>query len=152
MYSLNLELRAEKDNMSKAVENLIKAQQFGMNIRPKVGGFPYLAEALKRAGVTRNIWNLPSCQSIYLTGYGSVVSQGTSLVNATTEIPSFDRDALIKAIKVDQAGESSFLEFLKSSWAAGVVSYVVDFEKRLVTYYGVLGESYSENYPAVELD
>lgn len=137
--------------MSKAVENLIKAQQFAMSIRPKVGGFPYLAEALKRAGVTQNIWNLPSCQSIYLTQYGSVVSQGTPLVNETTDIAPFNRDALIKAIKLDQAGQSSFPEFLKSSWEAGVVSYNVDFEKRVVTYYGALGESYSENYPAIEL-
>lgn len=45
--------------MSKGVENLLKAQQFAMSIRPKVGGFPYLAEALRKAGITRNIWNLP---------------------------------------------------------------------------------------------
>jgi uncharacterized protein YbcV (DUF1398 family) len=82
----------------------------------------------------------------------SVVNQGTPLVNATTDIAPFDRDALIKAIKIDQAGQSSFPKFLKSSWEAGVVSYIVDFEKRVVTYYGVLGESYSENYPAVELE
>lgn len=138
--------------MSKAVENLIKAQQFAISIRPKIGGFPYLAEALKRAGVTKNIWNLPSCQSIYLTRFGSVVSQGTPLVNSTADIPPFDRDALIQAIQIDQAGQSSFPEFLKSSWEAGVVSYAVDFEKRVVTYYGVLGESYSESYPAVELE
>jgi uncharacterized protein YbcV (DUF1398 family) len=138
--------------MSKAVENLIKAQQFAINIRPKIGGFPYLAEVLKKAGVTRNIWSLPSCQSIYLTRYGSVVNQGTPLVNATTDIAPFDRDALIKAFKIDQAGQNSFPKFLKSSWEAGVVSYIVDFEKRVVTYYGVLGESYSENYPAVELE
>jgi len=62
-----------------------------------------------------------------------------------------DTEALIKALKIDQAGQSSFPEFLKASWKAGVVSYVVDFEKHLVTYYGVLGESYSENYPAVEI-
>ena len=137
--------------MSKAVENLLKAQQFAMSIRPKVGGFPYLAEALRKAGVTRNIWNLPSCQSIYLTAHGSVVSQGTPLVNTTVDIPPFDREALIKALRIDQAGQSSFPEFLKASWEAGVVSYVVDFEKRLVIYYGVSGESYSENYPAVEI-
>ena len=65
--------------MSKAVENLLKAQQFAMSIRPKVGGFPYLAEALRKAGITQNMWNLPSCQSIYLTKDGSVVSQGTPL-------------------------------------------------------------------------
>lgn len=148
----HFQLQKEKDTMSKAVENLIKAQQFAMSIRPKVNGFPYLAEALKRAGITKNVWNLPSCQSIYLTQHGSVVSQGTPLVNATTDIAPFDRDALINAIKIDQAGQSSFPEFLKSTWEAGVVSYIVDFEKRVVTYYGALGEFYSENYPAVALE
>lgn len=138
--------------MSKAVENLLKAQQFAMSIRPKVGGFPYLAEALRKAGVVQNIWNLPSCQSIYLTQFGSVVSQGTPLLNMTVEIPPFDREALIKALRIDQAGQGSFPEFLKASWEAGVVSYVVDFEKRLVSYYGVLGESYTENYPTVEIE
>jgi len=137
--------------MSKAVENLIKAQQYAMSIRPKVGGFPYLAEALRKAGITRNVWSLPSCQSIYLTEQGSVVSQGTPLVNTTVDVPPFDREALIKALRIDQAGQSTFPEFLKASWEAGVVSYVVDFEIRLVIYYGVSGVSYSENYPAVEI-
>ncbi len=137
--------------MSKAVENLLEAQQFAMSIRPKVGGFPYLAEALRKAGITRNIWNLPSCQSIYLTDYGSVVSQGAPLFNTTSDVPPFNREALVKALRIDQVGQSSFPEFLKASWEAGVVSYIVDFEKRIVTYYGVLGESYAENYPAVEI-
>lgn len=138
--------------MSKAVENLVKAQKFAMSIRPKVGGFPYLAEALRRAGITQNIWNLPSCQSIYLTKDGSVVSQGTPLINTTVDVPPFDREALIKAIRIDQAGQSNFPEFLKASWEAGVVNYIVDFEKRVVTYYGAVGESYAENYPAVEIE
>lgn len=138
--------------MSKAVENLLKAQQFAMSIRPKVGGFPYLAEALRRAGITQNIWNLPSCQSIYLTKDGSVVSQGTPLINTTVDVPLFDREALINALRIDQAGQSTFPEFLKASWEAGVVSYTVEFEKRVVTYYGVLGKSYAENYPAVEIE
>jgi len=137
--------------MSTAVENLQKAQQFAMSIRPKVGGFPYLAEALRKAGITRNVWSLPSCQSVYLTEHGSVVSQGTPLINRTVDVPPFDREALIKALRIDQAGQSTFPEFLKASWEAGVVSYTVDLEKRVVTYYGVLGESYSENYPAVEI-
>jgi uncharacterized protein YbcV (DUF1398 family) len=33
--------------MSKAVENLQKAQKRAMAGRPKVGGFPYLAETLR---------------------------------------------------------------------------------------------------------
>lgn len=138
--------------MSKAVENLMEAQQLAISLRPKINGFPYLAETLRRAGVTRNIWSLPSCQSIYLTQFGSVVSQGSPLVSSITDIPPFNLDALLKALKIDQSGMSSFPEFLKAAWEAGVVSYVVDFEKRVVTYYGALNESYSENYPLIELD
>jgi uncharacterized protein YbcV (DUF1398 family) len=137
--------------MSKAIENLLEAQKFAMSIRPKIGGFPYLAEALRLAGVTRNLWSLPSCQSVYLTEQGAVVSQGTPLVAGNAEVPKFNRDALIKALRIDQAGQSSFPEFLKASWEAGVVSYDVDFERHEVTYRGVFGESYVEEYPAVEV-
>jgi uncharacterized protein YbcV (DUF1398 family) len=35
--------------MSKAIENLETAFQRAMEIRPKVGGFPYLAETLRMA-------------------------------------------------------------------------------------------------------
>ncbi len=67
-----------------------------MSIRPKVGGFPYLAEVLRSAGVTHNQWHLPSCQSLYLTKYGPVVSQGTPLVTGICEVAKFDREALIQ--------------------------------------------------------
>jgi len=137
--------------MSKAIENLMAAQKFAMSIRPKVGGFPYLAEALRQAGVTRNLWQLPSCQSIYLTKEGPVVSQGTALLTGHANVPQFDREALIRALRIDQAGQSTFPEFLRASWEAGVVSYDVDFEQRRVTYFGVLGESYVEDYPSVEV-
>ncbi len=138
--------------MSKALENLLAAQKFAMSIRPKVGGFPYLAEALNRAGVTKNLWSLPSCQSIYVTKYGSVVHQGEPITNGFTEIPRFDREALIRALRTDQAGQSTLSEFLKSSWEAGVVSYDVDFVNRRVTYFGATGETYVEDYPAVNLE
>ena len=137
--------------MNKTVENLIEAQKFAMSIRPKVGGFPVFAEALRRAGVTRNFWSLPSCQSIYRTKFGSVVQQGNSLITQPTEVSRFDQEALIRALRRDQAGEGSFPEFLKSSWDAGVISYDVDFEKRTCTYFGAQGESYVENYSAVEI-
>jgi uncharacterized protein YbcV (DUF1398 family) len=38
--------------MGKATENLQAAQPRAAAGRPKVGGFPYLAETLRRAGVT----------------------------------------------------------------------------------------------------
>jgi uncharacterized protein YbcV (DUF1398 family) len=67
-------------------------------------------------------------------------------------VPAFDREALIAAIRVDQAGESTFPEFLAASWGAGVVRYEVDFAARTVRYLGCNGEQYVEAYPAVELE
>ena len=138
--------------MSKAIDNLEAAQKRAMAIRPKVGGFPYLAEVLRRAGVRRNLWFLPACQSLYLTDDGPVVTQGTPLVSETTDVPAFNREALIRALRTDQAGESTFPEFLAASWRSGVVRYDVDFAGRTVAYCGCNGEEYVEAYPAVEIE
>ena len=137
--------------MSKAIENLEAAFRRAMEIRPKVGGFPYLAETLRLAGITRNIWSLPACQSLYLTELGPVVTVGAPLASGTVSIPPFDRDALVAALRTDQAGNSTFPEFLDASWRAGVVRYDVDFAARTVAYYGCNEEEYREEYPAVDL-
>jgi len=76
--------------------------------RPKVGGFPYLAETLRLAGVKRNLWSLPACQSLYLTKEGPVVSQGAPLISGMADVPAFDREALIRALRTDQKGGSTF--------------------------------------------
>src|SRR5579871_2308632 len=102
--------------MSKAIETLEAAMKRAMAGRPKVGGFPYLAETLRRAGVTRNLWSLPSCQSLYLTKEGPVINQGAPLVSGMADVPAFDEDALIRAIRTDQKGESTFPEFLMATW------------------------------------
>jgi len=137
--------------MSTAIDNLQAALQRAFAGRPAVGGFPYLAETLRRAGVTRNLWFLPACQSLYLTGQGPVVTQGATLVSGTVDVPPFDRVALITALRTDQAGESTFPEFLAAAWRAGIVRYDVDFGKRIVTYHGCSGDEYAEEYPAVEI-
>ncbi|BCK88761.1 hypothetical protein MIZ01_2567 [Sideroxyarcus emersonii] len=137
--------------MSDAIENLNLAMQRAMAGRPKVGGFPYFAETLRRAGVTRNFWSLPSCQSLYLTQQGPVVMQGTPLVSGMADVPPFDRNALITALRADQAGASTFPEFLMAAWKAGVVSYDVDFAARTCTYHGASGEKYVEAYPAADV-
>jgi len=67
-------------------------------------------------------------------------------------VPSFNREALIAALRTDQAGESTFPEFLAACWRAGVVRYDVDFAARTVAYYGCTGEQYVEAYPVVEVD
>ena len=142
-----IQLRIKK--MSKAIENLLEAQKLAMRIRPKVGGFPVIAETLRLAGVTRNVWTLHSCQSLYLTKHGPVIQPGIPLINQTVEVAPFSQEALIGALCVDQAGESTFLEFLNTTWRAGIINYDVDLENRKVTYFGACGESYSEFYLAV---
>jgi uncharacterized protein YbcV (DUF1398 family) len=132
--------------MSAAIEKLQAAQQRAMAIRPKVGGFPYLAETLGRTGVTRNLWYLPACQSLYLTESGPAVSPGEPLAFGAVDVPRFDQEALIAALRTDQAGQSTFPEFLLASWRAGVVRYDVDFTARTCTYYGAGGEEYIESY------
>lgn len=137
--------------MSKAIDTLMEAMEVAKAGRPRVGGFPYLAEVLRKAGVMRNVWSLPSCQSLYLTQEGPVVMQGAPLVNGAVDIPAFNEAALIKALRVDQAGESTFPEFLDATWQAGVVRYDVNLEARTVAYQGCNGEEYIEAYPAVTI-
>ncbi|HEU5339883.1 DUF1398 domain-containing protein [Edaphobacter sp.] len=137
--------------MSKAIENLMEALERAEKIRPRVGGFPYLAEVMRQTGVTRNVWSLPGCQSVFLTQDGPVVMQGKPLVEGVADVPAFDEAALIQALRVDQAGESTFPEFLDASWRAGVVRYDVDLEARTVAYQGCNGEEYIEAYPAVTI-
>ncbi|MFZ4713730.1 MAG: DUF1398 domain-containing protein [Bacteriovoracaceae bacterium] len=137
--------------MSNLVEKLIETQKYAMSIRPKIGGFPFLAEALRESGVIMNRWILPSCQSVYTMKEGAVVQQGNPIITGAFEFPKFNREALIKALRDDQEGRSIFPEFLTRAWEAGVVGYDVDFAGRKVIYYGVNGESYIEEYPAVEI-
>lgn len=137
--------------MNQAIENLNEAMKHAMAIRPKVGGFPVLAEVLRQAGVTKNIWHLPSCQSTYQTKLGPVIHQGHPLVEGMTLVPNFDEAALIRALRTDQEGKSTFPQFIRATWDAGVISYEVNFEMHECIYYGATGEKYVESYSPVEL-
>ncbi|MNS95372.1 hypothetical protein D3C72_1296280 [compost metagenome] len=66
-------------------------------------------------------------------------------------MPVFNEVNLIEALRANQAGQSTFPEFLKAAWEAGCVRYDVDFEARMVIYYGIEGEFYEEEYPEVEI-
>jgi uncharacterized protein YbcV (DUF1398 family) len=137
--------------MSDAIDDLKAAIERGMALRPKIGGFPYLAETLRRAGVKRNVWALPACQAMYLTEKGPVMMQGTPLISGAADVAPFDNDALVAALRMDQAGKSTFPEFLVAAWKAGCVGYEVDFAARTCTYFGAGGGRYVEAYAAVEI-
>lgn len=135
--------------MGTTIEKLRAAQKQAMENRPQVGGFPYVAETLRQAGVKRNTWTLPACQSVYFMENEAVVQLGRAMTEDMTQIPEFDEEALIRAIRSDQAGESTFPEFLHNVWNAGVLWYDVDLEKRNVMYGGAQGKIYRESYPEV---
>ncbi len=137
--------------MSTSQQKLQVAMQYAFANRPAVGGFPFLAECLRQAGVERNVWSLPGAQSLYVMVDGVVVQQGTPLVTGMADVPVFDQAALIVALRTDQSGNSTFPEFLNAAWRAGVVRYEADFAARTVSYYGARNECYVEAYAAVEV-
>lgn len=121
-------------------------------IRPKIGGFPYLAECLREEGFTKNTWYLPSGDSFYFTKEDSLVVPGKPLIGDITTYPTYSEEKLINALRADQSGKTTFPEFLMNTWKAGVVKYEVHFIERYVIYYGANNEEYKETYPAVEIN
>ncbi|MER6448737.1 DUF1398 domain-containing protein [Streptomyces venezuelae] len=137
--------------MSNAIENLKAAQERAAAVRPRVGGFPYLAEALRQAGVRTYHCTVPAGTSVYVTDSGPVVTQGEPIVDGTQDIAPWDEEALVKALRTDQAGESTYPEFVSGCWNAGVLHYEVDLKARTCVYHGALGESYTESYPHADI-
>lgn len=135
--------------MSAAIMNLQAAQRDAMARRPGAQEFPRLAETLRRAGVRTNTWWLPAMQSLYETDLGPVFDQDAPLIDGMAEVPSFDRAALVAALRADQAGRTTFREFAAAAWRAGVLRYVVDLENRTCTYFGLHDQAYVERYAAV---
>ena len=68
------------------------------------------------------------------------------------DVAVFDAAVHVGAIRGDQAGESTFAQFLEATWQVGVVRYECDFDTRTVTYYGANDESYVETYRAIALN
>ncbi len=138
--------------MNTAKNKIKKAYKWAVANRPKVNGYPYLAEALRQASVTRYVYNFPSCQCIFFTAEGAVASKGEFLISELTEVSNFNKEAFLKVLRSSQQGDISFAEFLKGTWDAGVIYYEADLITRKVSYFGANGESYVEDYPLVEVN
>jgi uncharacterized protein YbcV (DUF1398 family) len=133
------------------IETIQAAQKLGASVRPKVGGFPYLAEALRQAGVLTLSFDVPAASGVYITNTGSILQQETPIRNGMVDVPEFNENALVTALRADQNGETTYPEFIEAAWNAGIVRYHVDMNARTCTYYGTQGENYIEQYPAVDL-
>jgi uncharacterized protein YbcV (DUF1398 family) len=137
--------------MKSTKERIADAYKWAMANLPKVGGYPYLAEALKQAGVMRYVYSLPSGQCIFYASDGKVANQSNVIASGMLEVPAFNKDAFIQVLRKSQNGDITFPEFLKGSWENGVVHYEADLLARKVTYSGADGETYVEDYRAVDL-
>lgn len=133
------------------IEQIRMAQQRGAARRPAVRGFPYLAESLRRAEVTRIAVTVPSRTMVLTTPRGSVVQQGDPMFDGSVEVPPFDRDAFVAALRAEQEGRITYPEWLTATWHAGVTWYGVDLERHTCTYRSPDGDSYVEEYAAVDL-
>lgn len=138
--------------MSATKDKIAAAYKWALVNRPKVNGFPYLAEALRRAGVIRYVYNLPSNQCIFFTKEGQVVNQTESSASGMRDVPRFDKEAFLKVLRTTQVGDSTFPEFLKGAWESGIIGYEAALVDRKVTYFGAAGETYVEDYPAVQIE
>jgi uncharacterized protein YbcV (DUF1398 family) len=133
---------------AELIEILRQAQQGAVAARPAVSGFPVFAEVLRAAGVTAIETSIATAGSIYHLLGGAVAESFEPIAAPVAVVPDWDQAAVIAAIQIDQAGQSTFPEFLRDSWAAGVISFRVDLNARTCTYFGVGNTSYVEIYPA----
>jgi uncharacterized protein YbcV (DUF1398 family) len=137
--------------VSNVVETITSAQARAAEIKPKVGGFPYLAEVLRQAGVSRCYFTVPSMTALYVTSDGNAIQQGKPILTDMVEVPGFNQPNLVAAIAVDKAGDCTYPEFIEAIWRAGVTGYEIDFAARSCTYFGVAGDRYLESYEQVEI-
>ncbi|HDC4393610.1 TPA: DUF1398 family protein [Enterobacter cloacae] len=135
--------------MSETINHVMAVLQSAGQLPAREAHFPHFAKLLYQAGIRSNTWTLPACQAVYVTDTGSVILMGEPLINAPEEVPVFCAARLMAAIRDDQAGNTTFREFLKRIWQAGVVSYRVDLVSQTVTYYGLHGDEWEESYPDV---
>lgn len=82
----------------------IDAAARGAAARAKIGGFPYVAESLRAAGVTKYLFDVPSTTVVYVTDEGAVLRPGQVIRTEQTVVHSFDSDGLVAAIRIDQRG------------------------------------------------
>jgi len=94
---------------------------------------------------------VPANAFLCLAEHGDVVVQGEPLVTGFVAAPQCDQVALIGALRADQAGETTFPEFVLGCWNAGIVWYDVDTAARTCAYCGANGESCIDEYPSVTL-
>jgi uncharacterized protein YbcV (DUF1398 family) len=118
--------------------------------RAAAQGFPFRAATLRAAGVAAYHVDVPGRATLYDLAAGSVLEQDAPLRGEGLHpVAPFDEAGLVAALHANQAGRSTYADFVEAALRAGVVRYDVDLAARTCTYRGAAGEAYTERYPAV---
>ncbi|WP_027468371.1 DUF1398 family protein [Deefgea rivuli] len=109
--------------------------------------FPDIVKALIGVGVEAYCVDYRANTTTYYLENSD--THAIALAAPNTTIPKeFDISALQQAIKGAQSGKVKYPEFLALSRAAGCVAYTVWLAGQHVSYYGRLGQTHVEHFPA----
>lgn len=111
--------------------------------------YPKTFDAIKKAGVSSYTVHFAGHYSSTYTGsFGTYEEKGLDGYKPLTASKSFSKTGLSQAVINHAVKKSHYLDFLKDAAASGSTHYVVDMEKRTVTYYNVdESASYQELVP-----
>jgi uncharacterized protein YbcV (DUF1398 family) len=135
--------------ISTTITTVQQAQRRGAASRPRINGFPHYAEALRAAGISAVETSIATGGSVYYLADGAVTESFEPIVTHISAVPDWNEAGVTAALRADQEGRTTFPEFLRAAWDAGVIQFRVDLAGRTCTYVGAAGEHYVENYPAV---
>jgi uncharacterized protein YbcV (DUF1398 family) len=109
--------------------------------------FPEVVARLAAAGCEQYHADFRRQEKTYYLPDGE--SEVVALPVAGPAIPSvFSDHALVATLRAIQAGQITYVEFLRRIVAAGCVGYFVNIAGQRAIYFGRNGESYVEVFPA----
>lgn len=110
--------------------------------------YPKTFNSLKEAGVESYKTQVSNHELTYSGGGNHWTEKTISDSKKITVAKKFDATEVAKAIQKHTAEKTSYDSFLQGIAAAGVVCYVVDMDKREISYQGAHeGDSYVEKIP-----
>ncbi|HJZ22965.1 MAG TPA: DUF1398 family protein [Candidatus Babeliales bacterium] len=121
-------------------------------IQAKKEQWPYSKtfEALKKAGVTSYEVKLADYDATFYGDFGTLKEPKPEGFYTLTISTKFNKQAFIDALKRHMKKETSYVEWLGKSAAAGIARYVVSMADRTVTYYGINADDFHvEHVPQV---
>ncbi len=108
--------------------------------------FPNVVKALIEAGVESYLIDLASGSATYYMSTGETHSERLSHLPGDVA-QDFSSSDLVAAIRMAQADQIRYPEFLRRSLAAGTVAYWAYLTGKKVIYFGRKGEIHIEEFP-----